>query len=171
VRYVDDKRKKVLVYKGYVDDVPFFMLGDYAPTRSAPGCDTIPKISTLTDLAIQYANKNDGRSIVFLEGLLAGHSWGELGERLHPAFGHRYVNAFLDTPVERCLRRVLKRRESKGTETPPERLAKISQNVQDDYHRVELCYDRVIARGGFRIDVPWRGAPEFCERYISGNAP
>jgi len=160
--------RKVLAYRGNVPDgsMPIYVLGDYSANRSAGGCDTIPKITDLTDLVIKYGKKHNRRCIVFFEGLLAGHSWGELGERVHPIFGASYINAFLDTSEDECLRRVLERRAGKGTDTSEERLEKIERNVRADYHRVELCYTRVIARGGMRIDVPSKTAPKFVENYL-----
>ena len=40
------------------------------------------------------------------------------------------------------------------------------KNVWNDFHRVELCYNRVIARGGRRIDIPYKNAFAFTKNYL-----
>lgn len=143
--------QRVRVYKGHLDGARVYVLGDYSPHRNAGGCDTIPKIDEVIELTKTYGTRE--RAIVLLEGLLLAHSWGAFGEFAHETFGERYINAFLDTPVEKCLKRVVKRRAAKGQDTEGERAEKIEKNVRADYHRVELCYDRVVNRGGVRIDI------------------
>jgi hypothetical protein len=103
------------------------------------------------DLIERYGSRPN--SIVVFEGLLLAHSWGALGEYVHPRWGERYVNAFLDTPVETCIERVTERRASKGRETEGDRAAKIEKNIRDDYYRVELCRRRVVDRGGVLVDI------------------
>ena len=152
----NEKGTKVLVYRGSLNagvakQVSVYILGDYSPERSAGGCDTISSVQEVIDLVEQYGSKRN--SIVLLEGLLLAHSWGALGEYVHPRWGERYVNAFLDTPEETCIERVTERRASKGRETEGDRAAKIMGNIRDDYYRVALCHKRVIARGGVLVDI------------------
>lgn len=156
--------QKVLVYKGRLDGARVYVLGDYSPHRNAGGCDTIPKIQEVIDLAKIYGTRR--RSVLLLEGLLLAHSWGAFGEFAHEAFGERYINAFLDTPVEKCLRRVVKRRAARGQETEGARAEKIEKNVYADFHRVELCYDRVVNRGGVRVDIAHRDAKAELENLV-----
>lgn len=155
---------KVRVYKGHLDGARVYVLGDYSPHRSAGGCDTIPRIDDVIELASKYGVRS--QSILLLEGLLLAHSWGAFGEYAHQTFGERYINAFLDTPVEKCLKRVVKRRAARGQDTEGERAEKIEKNVYADYHRVELCYDRVVNRGGVRVDINHRSSKEDFEQLV-----
>jgi hypothetical protein len=148
--------------------VDTYILGDYNPARSAGGCDTIPSIQELTDLVEKYGSKQN--SIVVFEGLLAAHSWGALGEYVHPRWHERYVNIFLDTPVEKCIARVTERRAGKGVDTEGDRAAKIEKNIRDDYYRVELCYKRVIAKGGVRKDLNHLKAKTHFVRMVRDTA-
>jgi hypothetical protein len=159
---MNDRMTKNVAYRGRwgFDGTPVsvYILGDYDPKRSAGGCDTIPTIQEVIDLVEKYGSRPN--SIVVLEGLLLAHSWGALGEYAHERWGKRYVNVFLDTPVEKCIARVTKRRAGKGVETEGDRAAKIEKNIRDDYHRVELCFARVVARGGVRRGINHQRAKE-----------
>jgi sarcosine oxidase delta subunit len=153
----NDTGRKVEVYAGELPIgtdtglVRVYILGDYSEGRSAGGCDTISSVQHVIDLLEEFGSK--AHSMVVFEGLLLAHSWGAVGEYCHPRWGERYVNAFLDTPVDLCLARVHLRRAGKGRDTEGDRAAKIEKNIRDDYYRVELCYDRVVNRGGVRVDI------------------
>jgi uridine kinase len=153
---MNDRMTKNTVYRGRIDlaedkYVHAYVLGDYSPHRSAGGCDTIPSVQQVIDLVEKYGSRRG--SVVVFEGLLLAHSWGALGEYVHPRWGKRYVNAFLDTPVETCIERVTARRAAKGRGTEGDRAEKIEKNIRDDYYRVELCHKRVIDRGGVLVDI------------------
>ena len=158
---MNDRMTKNVAYRGFIDidegcSIPVYVLGDYNPERSAGGCDTIPTVQEVIDLVEKYASRKN--SLVVLEGLLLAHSWGSLSEYVHPRWGKRYVNVFLDTPEETCIERVTKRRAGKGNATEGDRAAKIEKNIRDDYYRVELCHKRVIDRGGVLIDLDHKRA-------------
>lgn len=146
--------KKVRVYKGTWGELPLYVFGDYS--IGAGGCDNIPTVQEVIDLLDEFATPTHKKrdAIICFEGLLLAHSWGALGEFAHEHYGNRYFNVFLDTPKEVCLARVLQRRAEKGGDTPPDRLAKIEKNVIADHYRVELCWKRVLARGGQRLMIP-----------------
>lgn len=149
----NDGMTKNLVYRGVNGsfDGNIYFLGDYSPHRSAGGCDTIPSVQEVIDLIEEYGSRKN--SLVVFEGLLLAHSWGALGEYAHERWGERYVNVFLDTPEDVCLKRVIERRAKRGEETVGDRLTKISKNVHDDHYRVALCFERVVARGGVRKEI------------------
>lgn len=155
---------KTLINKGWWGELPFFVIGPY-DNEGTGGCDRISKIEQVVELVDACAKRTHAKNgwhtgIVTFEGLLLAHSWGQMGEFLHEHYGPRYVNAFIDTPVQQCFKNVMKRRASSGKGDPndPERVKKIKKNVYDDYHRVELAYTRVVARGGQRVDIPYNRA-------------
>jgi hypothetical protein len=163
--------QKVLLNRGMWGEIPFWVVGPY-DAEGTGGCDRISKIEQVIELVDSVArpsHKKSGahRAIVAFEGLLLAHSWGAMGEFLHEHYPARYINAFIDTSVEQCYANVLKRRETKGADnTDAERLAKIEKNVIADHHRVALAHKRVTARGGNLIDVPYKTAGRFLEKYI-----
>jgi hypothetical protein len=155
---------KTLISKGNWQGLPFYVIGPY-DTEGTGGCDrisTIEQVIQLVDDCAKRTQAKDGwhTGIVAFEGLLLAHSWGQMGEFLHDKYGDRYLNAFIDTSVAQCFKNVMARRNASGKGDPndPERVAKIKKNVYDDYHRVELAYTRVIARGGQRVDIPYKRA-------------
>jgi hypothetical protein len=159
-----ENKKRARVYAGKYLGHKIFILGDY--TIGAGGCDTIPKIEQVIDLVDRYATKYPEAIVVF-EGLLLAHSWGAMGEYAHAKFGERYINAFLDTPEDTCLARVLHRRQQKsGGDTNPERHEKIEKNVRADYYRVYLCWKRVKARGGIREKVPHEDSTNWLDNRL-----
>ena len=157
---------------------PFVCIGPYDKPGTG-GCDRIKLVTDVTSAVCQFADDKarewrpdetdpDKPWIVVFEGLLLAHSWGHMGETLHPKYGRRYHNMFIDTTVERCLANVLQRRLDRGdSNDDPERMAKIEKNVYDDYHRVELAYKRVVARGGWRYDVPFANSGPDIAEHIS----
>lgn len=133
---------------------PFYVIGPYDKPGTG-GCDRIKLVSDVVRLVQQLAGARNSNAIVAFEGLLLAHSWGQMGETLHPMYRHRYYNFFLDTPRETCIANVLQRRLNKGDTNPPDRVEKITKNIEADYYRVELAHKRVLTRGGNRVDVNW----------------
>lgn len=163
--------EKVLINKGKWGPYPFFVIGPY-DSAGTGGCDRISKVEEVVALvdevaAPSHSKRGDHKAIVCFEGLLLAHSWGQMGEFLHEKFADRYMNAFIDTSVEQCYKNVLKRRKASGADnTDKARTEKIEKNVIADHHRVHLAHNRVIARGGRLIDVPYKTAPQFVENYL-----
>lgn len=163
VKEKTSRGEKVLISKGEWQGVPVYVIGPY-DKEGTGGCDRISKIEQVVELVDSVAKKTQAKNgwhtgIVLFEGLLLAHSWGQMGEFIHEKYGDRYVNAFIDTKVEQCFKNVMKRRKQNGkNKHDAERVDKIKKNVYDDFHRVELCYSRVIARGGQRVDIPYRRA-------------
>lgn len=162
---------KTLISKGEWQGVPFYVIGPY-DVEGTGGCDRISKVEDVIALVDQVARRTNDKAgrwhkgIVAFEGLLLAHSWGQAGEFLHEHYPDRYVNAFIDTTVEQCYKNVLARRKASGAAPDPDRLAKIKKNVWADFHRVELAYTRVVARGGRRIDIPYSRAFEATRDYL-----
>ena len=81
------------------------------------GCDAIQPYSDIAEyINGALANDND----VLFEGALVSSSYGSLGHLLnsYQCAGSTAYFAFLDTPVEECLRRVAERRAARGNLEP-----------------------------------------------------
>lgn len=141
----------------------FIAVGPYDKPGTG-GCDRIKLVTDVIAVVHDYA-RNDPRAIIAFEGLLLAHSWGQMGESLHPEYGHRYYNMFLDTSEQQCIENVLQRRLDRGDHNDdPARIAKIVANIEADYYRVQLAYARVKNRGGNRVDIPYEtSGPEVAD--------
>jgi hypothetical protein len=82
---------------------PIFVLGSYISICG--GLDTIADAQTVMNLIDQLHPKGH----ILMEGLLASTYYGKMGEH-SKQFGDDYIYAFLNTPVEICLKRVTERR-------------------------------------------------------------
>jgi len=119
-------------YKGFVEvplvSTPFLVLGRYE--TACGGMDTISDKDDRFDLMVSSCKPNH---IVFMEGLITGKTFGRMGEWLadQEARGKgRAIWAFMDTPFETCVERVLMRRLAKGNtaEFDPERTMRSTFN-------------------------------------------
>lgn len=116
-----DKRTKV--YLGRVDGYPVVVLGKY--DTACGGMDTIGDKHDRQWLIETYAKKNSD-NIILAEGLITGKTYGALG-RLSEAHVDakvgRWLYAFMDTPFDVAVERVLARRQAAGNAAPfdPER--------------------------------------------------
>jgi cytidylate kinase len=86
---------------------PTFILGSYENTCG--GMDTIGTAKEVIDLLERYELKGN----VIFEGLLQSTYYGVMG-RHSLNYGKDYIYAFLDTPIELCLARIIQRREASG---------------------------------------------------------
>ncbi len=97
-----------LVYKGQF----WVVLGKYH--NACGGADGIHMQAEIVR-RIKFYNKEGAN--VFVEGLLMSGMYGTVG-KFSERFGDRWVFAFLNTPLELCLRRVQLRRDAAGNEKP-----------------------------------------------------
>jgi len=111
---------------------PLFILGPYETTCG--GLDALGEADDHIALLLKYGPQGH----VFYEGLLQSGFYGRIGTASEQ-FGDDHVFAFLDTPLEVCLERVIKRREARGTKT-----AFNPDNTIDKY--------RAIIRLKYRLD-------------------
>jgi predicted kinase len=84
-------------------DRPLAILGSYQ--NVCGGMDTVPSQKE----AIKLVNFYSKDCHVFHEGLLQSTYYGKMGQH-STAYGDRYIYAFLDTPIELCLKRIEERR-------------------------------------------------------------
>ena len=106
-------RNKPAAYRLTFEEVPdpVFVLGPY--TLTCGGCDAVQPYDLILDLLRDYAPQGH---IVF-EGALVSSSYGRIGALLEQ-LGQEAVFAFLTTPPEECLRRIVQRRLDRGDLRP-----------------------------------------------------
>lgn len=117
--------KRSAFYYGKFNDVPVRILGKY--DNACGGMDTISdkedRFEMVRGMAARYAKSG----LVFFEGLITGKTYGALGElsEMHQKGRSKipWLYAFMDTPFDICVERVLKRRAAAGNDAPfnPER--------------------------------------------------
>lgn len=90
---------------------PLYILGPYETVCG--GLDALGE----ADDHIQLLQTYGPMGHVFYEGLLQSGFYGRIGVASEK-FGDDHVFAFLDTPLDVCLQRVVARREARGTTTP-----------------------------------------------------
>lgn len=140
---------KVSGYKFPYDTATVAVLGDYSPERACGGMDTITDKDQR--LGLVKSNARDGQ-IVFYEGLITGKTYGAMGALSDRQKGH-WIYAFMDTPFEVCVERVLQRRKAKGNDAPfdPERTmrptfkscASVAARAAAEGHRVVMIDHRL----------------------------
>jgi hypothetical protein len=91
---------------------PWAVLGKY--TVACGGTDTLKSTGEAIELAQEYSDRGFN---VWLEGMLISTFYGKVGE-FSESFGNRWIFAYLDTPLEVCLERILARRAAKGNTNP-----------------------------------------------------
>lgn len=138
VLYTEDGRK-VRAYRGMLNGVPIFFLGSYE-TRCG-GCDTIPSVAEVAGLLAMYMAE-PGPHIVFFEGLMISHMLGTVGAMQAELGKDRNVLAFLDTPLEKCIERVITRRMLRKDDRPFD-----PKNVIKDHPRVAQSMVNAVAQG------------------------
>lgn len=137
--------KKVEAYDGTLVEKRIAVLGSYEAVCG--GMDTVSDINEAADMILKYAN--DKRfDIVFYEGLFISHMIGTVGAAVKP-LGERLTLAYLDTPLEECIRRVNERRHARGQGTLED-----PSNIVKDHRSVARCRNRCIQEGFRVVDLP-----------------
>lgn len=93
--------------EAYVCDGNTYVLGSYENTCG--GMDTVGSAQEVMALLDKYASLGN----VVFEGLLQSTYYGAMGTHSRQ-WGDDYIYAFLDTPIELCLERVVARRAESG---------------------------------------------------------
>lgn len=105
-----DDEGKVIAHVVYYHMVPVYFIGQY--TNVCGGCDTIDT----QDMACSLVRHFSQFGHVIFEGLIMSHSFARY-KALHDElkeFGIPMVFAYMDTPLEICLKRVENRRLDRG---------------------------------------------------------
>lgn len=95
----------------FIPELNLAVAGLYRPGVQTAGCDEVKDIEEVTRRLRVLGDAFDN---LLFEGLLVSHSYKrfrELAEEFERRPGRRYVFAFLDTPLNLCVRRVRRRRE------------------------------------------------------------
>jgi shikimate kinase len=96
---------------GYRTSNGVYIIGKYDPERHCGGCDGfrdrdgVKAQDQVCDLIRQWAPRGD----VFFEGMVAAGTfgrWFDLEKELKAELGTRWVWAFLDTPLQKCLENI-----------------------------------------------------------------
>lgn len=124
-------------------DRPVFIIGSYA--TACGGCDGIQPYSEIWPRIARLAELGH----VIFEGALVSSSYGNIG-RASEVYGDDFIFAFMDTPVDECIRRIQLRRAAKGNEKPLDPRNTISKynnvarsiiKIRDHYKRPVIMLD------------------------------
>lgn len=118
---------------------PVYVVGSYE--TACGGCDGIQPYSLIWPRIVEYA----GKGHVVFEGALVSSSYGNIG-RSSEVYGNNFVFAFLDTPLEECLRRVARRREAKGDQRSldPRNTTVKYNNIQRSIAKIQEEFGRKV---------------------------
>lgn len=122
--------------------VDVYILGSYETICG--GMDTISDKNERLSLIEQYACSEYLDRLVIFEGLITGKTYGAIGSISdQPSQKGRWIYAFMDTPFDVCVERVLERRKARGNTNPfdPER------TMRPTYRSVELTAQRAQREG------------------------
>lgn len=138
---VDSLQNTLLVYKKKL----WFVLGRYG--NVCGGCDTIKTQQEIIE-RIELASRNGWN--VWCEGLIMSTIYGTVGE-YSEQFGDRWVFAYLQPPIEECIRRIKARRAAAGN-TKPLNEANTRRRVATIARNREI----VLGHGRRVVDLDWR---------------
>jgi predicted ABC-type ATPase len=119
---------------------PLYILGLY--NSQCGGCDTL---TALEQIALIHKYAPVGH--VFYEGLLGSEYYGKLGEASE-RYGKDHVFAFLDTPIEICIARVIARRLAKGNTKPLN-----EDNTRNRIYKIASLRAKLIKTGRNVVDI------------------
>jgi hypothetical protein len=122
-----------------------YVLGPYE--TACGGCDCIQPYALILDLLAEYSS----RGHVLLEGALVSSSYGTVGHFMEK-FGPRGIMAFLTTPLEECIKRIVQRRLDRGDLRP------LNTKNTEGKNRSMLNTRKQIAKFGIirAVDLDWQ---------------
>ena len=129
---------------------PAYLVGSYE--TECGGCDTIKTQELVCERVATYAALGH----VVFEGLLVStlyERYARLARSVAPT--HPFVWAFLDTPLDECLRHVAERRCARGDLRPLD-----PTNTTAKWHLMRRLYAKCQAAGLDARWVPWETAGE-----------
>lgn len=123
------------------------VMGSYENTCG--GCDGIKSADLIEERLRKFAAKYQN---VILEGITVSHTYGRYAAIADSLKGeHSYHFMFLDTPLEKCIERVRKRRIEKGNTKPfnPDKKMGLSY----DYGRVMTATRLRLIEAGYDVTM------------------
>lgn len=121
------------------------VLGSYE--NACGGCDTIKTQAEIIE-RVEYATSKGFN--VWLEGLILSTIYGSVGA-YSEKFGDRWVFAYLQPPIEECIRRIKARRAAAGNTKPLN-----ETNTRLRYGTIERNKHIVLGHGRRAIELDWR---------------
>lgn len=123
------------------------ILGRYL--NECGGCDTIKTQAEIIK-RVRYYTK-EGMN-VWLEGLILSTIYGSVGA-FSESYGNDWVFAYLDTPLDVCLKRVLARRKRAGNTKPFNEKNTVARDATIKRNR-----EIVLSHGRRVVDLPYQNA-------------
>jgi adenylate kinase family enzyme len=120
-----------------------YILGSYENV-----CGGMDTISDVRD-ALKLIDKYYRRGHVIHEGLLQSTYYGVMGEHSKP-FGQNYIYAFLNTPVEVCITRIMQRRADAGNTRPWD-----PNKTREKHKVIDNLRNKVSRFGHHTLVIPW----------------
>lgn len=154
-------RNKPEAYRLTLDGIPdaVYVLGPY--TLTCGGCDAVQPYDIILDLIRDYAKIGH----VLFEGALVSSSFGRVGTLIEQR-GQEAVFAFLTTPPEECLRRIVQRRLDRGDMRPLN-----PANTLGKVRSIESSKRTIAAKGTVRmIDLDYLSPVEGIVSLLKGAA-
>lgn len=116
--YMLTSGKKTKLYRACYSNIELFVLGKYE--TACGGMDTISDKFDRYDMIQDISQRDAKHRIVFFEGLITGKTYGALGDLSEQHLKRKipWLYAFMDTPFDVCVERVLQRRAAAGNDAP-----------------------------------------------------
>jgi len=138
-RVFDPENGRIYGYVLSKAEPPIFILGRYE--TDCGGCDTFPSLDMISLCVDRFSKLGH----VVFEGMVAstvGGRWVELAKSLPQS---EFIFGILDTPLKRCIKRTLRRREKAGNQRPLN-----VENIRSKYRAVEGSA-RILKKGGMDV--------------------
>lgn len=132
-------------YVGAWQKKPFAILGRY--NNVCGGCDTIKTQEQIIWRVEDYVKSGYN---IWLEGLILSTIYGSVGE-YSEKFGDRWVFAYLQPPIEECIRRIQARRRAAGNLKPLN-----EDNTRKRVATIERNKQIVLGHGRRVVELDWR---------------
>ena len=126
---------------------PLYILGPYE--NKCGGMDGVKSIDKQIELIEHYAEEGH----ILYEGLLLSTYYGRLGA-ITEKWGNPHIFAFLNTPIEVCIERVIQRRKERGVLTPLN-----ERNTRKRIVPIEALKKKLIWSGRNVVTLEWNGDP------------
>lgn len=107
------------------------------------GCDGIQPYADIWPRVLDYSNYGH----VLFEGALVSSSYGNIG-RASEQFGNEFVFAFLDTPLDVCLERIVERRRKRGNTKPLD-----PKNTEHKYNSIQKSINKIQNEFNRRVEI------------------